>query len=147
MGAPSELPEEVAALLAVGQGLILFDGVCTLCNASVLFVLDRDPGAVFRFASLQSPLGTAVLQAAGLPPDWLKGIVLVDAEGVWQSSTAALRIASRLRRPWSWLRHFLWVPTWVREPVYGLIARNRYRWFGREEACRMPTPALRRRLL
>lgn len=141
------LPPQVAERLRTGQALVLFDGVCTLCDASVHFILDRDRGSVFCFASLQSELGGGLLRAVGLPPDWLEGLMLVDADGVFVGSSAALRIAGRLTWPWRWLRHLLWLPLIVREPVYLYIARNRYRWFGTHDACRMPTPALRARLL
>ena len=126
---------------------VLFDGVCDLCNASVLFVIDRDPRGHFRFAPLQEAAAQALLRARGaeLPP--LSSVVLVEGGRVYTRSTAALRIARRLTGGWRLLYVCLLVPRPIRDAVYDWVARNRYRWFGREEACRVPTPALRRRFL
>ncbi len=127
--------------------IILFDGVCNLCNASVNFVIDRDPDAVFRFGALQSEEGRQLLAQAGVDEAWLDSIVLVDGEGVHTASDAALRIASRMPFPWSLLRIFRILPRSLRDLVYHWIARNRYRWFGKQEACRIPTPDLRARFI
>jgi predicted DCC family thiol-disulfide oxidoreductase YuxK len=129
--------------------LVLFDGVCNLCNGVVNFVIDRDPDAVFRFASLQSGAGQAAIRAHGGPttsgdPDT---IVLVENGRLFERSTAALRIARRLRGPWKLLFLFAVVPRPLRDAVYKWVARNRYRWFGKADMCRVPTPALRARFL
>ncbi len=126
---------------------MLFDGVCNLCNGSVLFVIDRDPAGHFQFAPLQSDPGRQLLQRHGYAGADLSSIVLVDGGRLYTRSTAALRIARRLTWPWRLLHALIVVPRPVRDAVYGLIARNRYRWFGREEACRIPTPELRHRFL
>ncbi len=129
--------------------LVLFDGVCNLCNASVHFMIDRDRRARLRFASLQSEAGAKALAAHGRGP--IVGdpdsIVLVADGRLWEHSDAALRIARRLDGAWPALSVLLVVPRFVRDAVYRFIARNRYRWFGRTEACRIPTPELRARFV
>ncbi|NNE69463.1 MAG: thiol-disulfide oxidoreductase DCC family protein [Rhodothermales bacterium] len=126
--------------------IILFDGVCNLCNASVNFVLDRDPGT-FRFGSLQSPEGQALMAEVGYSDERMGSIVLVEGGNVLTESDAVLRIAGRLQGPARLLRLFRVVPRWIRDPVYRLVSRNRYRWFGRRDVCRIPTPDLKDRFI
>ena len=148
-----------------GTSLVLFDGVCNLCNSSVLFIIDRDPDARFRFAALQSEAAADALASVGAEvPDHaadsgavsgtvsgtasgVDSIVLIQGGRVYQRSDAALRIAQGLRRPWPLLGTLLVVPRPVRDWVYDVIARNRYRWFGRRDACRIPTPELKGRFV
>lgn len=135
--------------IANGGDVILFDGVCNLCNASVLFVIDRDPRGHFAFAPLQSPEATQILCARGYtagPPE-LASVLLVRGDRVYERSTAALRVSRKLSGAWSFMAAFLIVPRPVRDAVYDWIARNRYRWFGHEDACRIPTPELRSRFV
>lgn len=127
--------------------VILFDGVCNLCNASVNFVIDRDPDAVFRFGALQSVEGKKLLRDAGVNDTWLDSIVLIDHGHLYTASDAALRIASRMPFPWPAMRIFRIVPRKIRDAVYNWIARNRYRWFGKQDACRIPTPELKARFI
>jgi len=137
------------AHIANGGDVILFDGVCNLCNASVLFVIDRDPRAHFAFAPLQSPEAARILSARGYaagPPE-LASVLLVQGDRVYERSTAALRVARRLSDAWSFMAVFLIVPRPIRDAVYDWIARNRYRWFGHEDVCRIPTPELRSRFV
>ena len=129
------------------KAVILFDGVCNLCNASVNFVIDRDPGGHFVFSSLQSEAARPLLQRHRLAQNALDSIILIETDRAYTHSTAALRIARRLKGPWPLLYAFIVVPRPVRDAVYRVIARNRYRWFGKSETCRVPTPALRRRFL
>lgn len=128
--------------------VVFFDGACNLCDASVLFVIDRDPRAHFRFAPLQGPTARARLgdlaPAAGAAPD---SIVLVEGGRRYERSAAALRIARRLGPPWSLLWAGVLVPRPLRDALYRLVARHRYRWFGRAERCRVPSPELRARFL
>lgn len=126
--------------------IVLFDGVCNLCNGAVNFLIDRDPEAHLRFAALQSEAGLALLADTGLK-DNLDTFVLVEGARVSERSTAALRVLRYL--PWYWqpLRAFWLVPRPLRDAVYRWVARNRYRWFGKKEACRMPTAALKSRFL
>jgi predicted DCC family thiol-disulfide oxidoreductase YuxK len=126
---------------------ILFDGVCNLCHASVNFIIDRDPKSRFRFAALQWPSGRALIKACGRDPDVLDTLVLVEDGRCYTRSTAALRIARHLPGAWPLLAVFLAVPKPLRDPIYRLISRRRYRWFGRQDACRVPTPDLQERFL
>ena len=126
--------------------VILFDGVCSLCNQFVLFVIDRDQHAHFAFASLQSEPGRRLLQAHAIP-DEVSTVVLVEDGRVSTRSTAALRIARRLGQPWSLFRVLMVIPKPARDLVYDWVARHRYAWFGRLDACRLPTPELRARFL
>jgi predicted DCC family thiol-disulfide oxidoreductase YuxK len=128
--------------------IVLFDGVCNLCEGTVRFAIERDPAARFRFAPLQSSLGRALLAHHGLDPDALDAVVLVDGDGAHERSTAALRIAAGLRAPWRWLAPILlWIPRALRDAVYGGVARHRYAWFGRRDECLVPTPEIRARFL
>lgn len=131
------------------QKIILFDGVCNLCNSSIQFVIERDDREIFAFASLQSEYGQELLQQFGLATQNFDSIVLVDAANntFFEQSDAALRIAKELRAPWRWLRVFLALPKALRDWCYKLIARNRYRWFGKTEQCWLPTPSLKKRFL
>lgn len=127
--------------------ILLFDGVCNLCNASVQWVIERDPHAKFRFASLQSETGQALLEQYKLPTDELNTVVLIDNEKAYTHSDVPLRIIGKLGGAWSLLSVFWIVPRPLRNAVYDWIASNRYRWFGKKEACWLPTPALKARFL
>lgn len=127
--------------------VVLFDGVCNLCNGSVNFLLDRDHRETFRFASLQSDAGQRLLAEHGLPADDFDSFVLVEEGRAYTRSTAALRVARRLGFPWRLASLLLVIPAFLRDPFYDLVAKNRYRWFGKEETCRVPTPELRARFL
>ncbi len=130
--------------------VILFDGVCNLCNAAIHFIIDRDPASVFRFAPLQSPLGRELTERCGLGGAQAEGeetIILVEGGRCSARSTAALRIARRLSGAWPLLGGLLAVPAPLRDAAYRLVARHRYRLFGRRDACRLPTPDLQRRFL
>lgn len=128
--------------------VILFDGVCNLCNSSVQFIIRRDPKSYFRFAALQSDKGRELISLYGQtvadPPD---SVILVDANGIHTRTDAALRIAKRLSGLWPAFSLFLILPRWLRDPVYNWIGRNRYRWFGKQDSCMMPDPSLRSRFL
>lgn len=123
--------------------------MCNLCNGTVQFILDRDPSSHFHFASLQSDRGKALLVEHGITPSEgdPDSVFLIEDGRIFDRSTAALRIARHLTLPWSLARVFLLVPAFLRDPFYKLIARNRYRWFGKTNECRIPTPALRARML
>jgi len=127
--------------------LILYDGVCRLCTGTVLFVIKRDARKCFRFASLQSPLGRQLLVRLGLSPDELKTFVLVDEDGHFTKSTAALRVARRLGGLWPAVGLLALVPRPIRDAVYDWVARNRYRWFGRREQCLIPDPDVQDRFV
>jgi len=140
-------PLSASAEARPARPTVLFDGVCNLCNAAVLFVIDRDPAGYFRFAALQSDEGQRLLAEHGHRAPDLSSVLLVDGGRVYARSTAALRVARRLTGLWPLLYVFLAVPRPVRDAVYDWVARNRYRWFGRQDACRVPTPELRQRFL
>ena len=127
--------------------VILFDGVCNLCSGFVQFVIARDPGARFRFASLQSAAAARLL--SNLPGGMSShdSVVLVEDGQVSRRSTAALRVARALGFPWSLAYAFIIVPRPVRDWVYDFIARHRYQWFGKKDVCMVPTPDLRARFL
>ncbi len=128
--------------------ILLFDGVCNLCTGSVRFVIRRDPEKRFRFASLQSPVAKALLETdADASTDPLGSIVLIDDDGIWRRSTAALRTAGRLSAPWPLLRVLLIVPRPLRDWVYDFIGARRYRWFGRTDACWVPEQDISDRFL
>ncbi len=126
--------------------LVLFDGVCNLCNGAVNFIIDHDPEGHFRFAPLQSEAAQARLADTDRDGD-LSTIVLVEDGAAYVRSTAALRIARRLTAPWPLLYLFIVVPRPLRDAVYKWIAHNRYDWFGKRDECRLPTPELKARFL
>ena len=127
--------------------IVLFDGVCNLCSTSVQFILQRDPTGKFRFASLQSDLAQRLLTERGLDPKALDSVVVIDGDRLYRESDAALRIARDMKGAWKALAVFRVIPRPVRDWAYRLIARNRYRWFGKKESCWLPTPELRGRFL
>jgi predicted DCC family thiol-disulfide oxidoreductase YuxK len=146
---PSDLP------------VVLFDGVCNLCNGAVQFMIDHERSTEphLHFAPIQSDAGRVLLErvfGAQRARELQKGatgsgdpdtIVFIEGERGYTHSTAALRIARHLRGPWRWLTAFVIVPRWIRDLCYGVIVRNRYRWFGKTESCRIPTPELKTRFL
>lgn len=132
----------------IKEPLILFDGVCNLCNHSVQFVIEHDPNGRFHFASLQSEIGQQILAEHDLPKDEFDTVLLLQNGELLKRSTAALRIAAGLERPYSWLHAFIWVPRPVRDFFYRIIANNRFRWFGKSETmCWVATPELRERFV
>jgi predicted DCC family thiol-disulfide oxidoreductase YuxK len=134
---------------AVGavKSIILFDGVCNFCNVAVIFIIQQDRNAKFNFASLQSTFGQEKLKQFGLSSDELSTIVLLNKGRIFTKSSAALEIARHLDGLWPLFSLFKIVPSRVRDFAYDFIARNRYRWFGKREACMIPTPKLKSRFL
>jgi predicted DCC family thiol-disulfide oxidoreductase YuxK len=127
--------------------VLLFDGVCVLCSATVAFILARERDHEIRFATMQSRAGQALLQAYGLPVgDW-DSVVFIEHRTPLERSAAALALARHLRAPWRWLRGLRIVPRPLRDAAYDLVARRRYRWFGRRDACLVPDAATRARFL
>jgi predicted DCC family thiol-disulfide oxidoreductase YuxK len=130
--------------------VVLFDGVCNLCNGAVNFLIDRDPSARLRFASLQSAAARRVLAEAGWRGDTtaLDSMLLVDGGRVYERSSAVLRSLRYVSAPWRAVAAVEWLlPRPLRDGVYRWVAARRYTWFGRTEQCRVPTPALRARFL
>lgn len=128
------------------NNVVLFDGVCSLCNASVDFIIRHEKGDKLTFASLQSDVGKAILEKSGVEviPD---SILLYNDGKLLVESTAVLCIARFLKRPYSWLNFLSIVPINIRDTAYRLVARNRYKWFGKRDTCRIPTPQERDKLL
>ncbi len=127
--------------------VILFDGVCNFCNSSVQFVIKRDPNQQFRFASLQSQYGQQVLAQHQLPQNEFNSFIFIENGEIYTKSTAALRVAKQLSGLWPMLYGFIIIPSFIRDAVYNFIAKNRYRWFGKREACMLPTPQQRQLFL
>lgn len=131
-----------------GKWIVLFDGVCNLCNRSVQFIIRHDPKGKFLFASLQSGSGQALLQQFNLPLNINpESIILLHEGQVYQYSGAALRIARNLGGIWPLAYAFMILPPFIRDGIYKTIARNRYRWFGRQDNCMLPTAALKAKFL
>lgn len=126
---------------------VLFDGVCNLCNGTVQFVIKRDRAAIFRFASLQSRYAHTLLREVNLPTDQLYSVIVIEKGIAYQKSDAALRIAKHLPGFWRWLYIFRFIPKFIRDGMYNLIARNRYRLFGKQDQCMIPTPELKARFV
>ena len=129
------------------ERLLLFDGVCNLCNASVRFVIQRDPKARIRFAPLSSELGNTFAKQVGQTGPEPTSIVYLRKGAVIQRSTAALYVARDLSGAWPLLFGFIVVPRVLRDLVYDLIARKRYAWFGRTDQCMVPPPDMATRFL
>ena len=129
------------------HSIILFDGVCNLCNGAVNFVIKRDPGNVFKFTPLQEKQGVLLLKKHAIDAQELDSIVLVENKKVYTKSSAALRIARKLSGLWPLFFVLLIIPRFIRDGVYDFIAKNRYKWFGKKEQCIIPTPGLREKFL
>jgi predicted DCC family thiol-disulfide oxidoreductase YuxK len=127
--------------------IILFDGFCNLCNGSVNLVIDRDINDRFQFASLQSSSAKLLLQEFGEYQGSLDSVILIKNNRLYHKSDAALMIAQKLGGLWPLASIFFIVPKFIRDWVYGIIAKNRYKWFGKLETCRIPTPELRAKFL
>lgn len=140
-----KLPESLADL---PQPLYFFDGYCVLCSGFVRFCFEHDGDGTLKFTSAQSPLGARVLDALGLPSNTLdRTILLIEGNEVFSQSTAVLRSLRHLRGWPRWLVPLHLVPRFIRDPIYDLIARNRYRWFGQRSTCFVPTPETRARFI
>jgi predicted DCC family thiol-disulfide oxidoreductase YuxK len=131
----------------VPQNVVLFDGVCNLCNGAVNFLIDIDHQQKLHFASLQSDFGQRVLQAQGLDTFQFDSFVFLQGTQFYTRSRAALEVARTLGGFWQLAYGFMLVPSFIRDGVYNLVSRYRYRWFGKLEACRVPTLALKARFL
>ena len=129
------------------ERVVLFDGVCRICNAWVPFVIRRDPGGRLKLCALQSPAGQAILAHLGRPLDDLDTMIFLEHGVAHYRSTAFLRIVRYFPFPWPILSWARVVPRFLRDLLYDLIARNRYRLFGRNEACMVPEPWMEERFL
>ena len=130
------------------QKIILFDGVCNLCNGSVIFVLKWEKEPIFKFASIQSETGRELLKWCGLSPDYTEAVIFIDNGKIYLGSDAALKVGQGLKFPWSSLAslgHI--VPKLIRDRMYAQIALHRYQWFGKRDVCMIPTQSLKARFL
>ena len=128
--------------------LVLFDGVCNLCDASVQYIIKHDKDNAFLFTALQSEVGQQIIKEFNIDTNKIDSIILYSNEhGISYKSTAALKIASKLGFPRNLLSVFLIIPSIIRNWVYDYIAKNRYKWYGKKEECMIPTPDLKSKFL
>lgn len=135
--------------LPIDKKLILFDGVCNLCSASVQYAIAHDKNNVFMFAALQSDVGKQVISHFKIDPLKTDSILLYspEKESLKIKSSAALHVAKDLRFPLNLMFAFIIVPAFIRNWVYNFIAKNRYKWYGKKESCWMPTPELKAKFI
>jgi predicted DCC family thiol-disulfide oxidoreductase YuxK len=124
----------------IKHSVILFDGVCNLCNKVVQFVIKRDKKGSFKFASLQSTFGQQLLENFDLPTDNFNSFILFKKGRIYTRSTAALLVLKELPGVWLLLSALIIIPPFIRNAVYNTIARNRYKWFGKKQECWLPSP-------
>lgn len=127
--------------------IILFDGLCNLCNGAVQFVIKNDAEKKFLFTSLQSEAGQQLLKQYKLPAENFNSFTLIQDGKVYVKSSGALKVAKQLTGPIKLLYVFIIVPAFIRDAVYNWIAKNRYKWFGKKESCMLPSPELKERFL
>ena len=129
------------------HSIVLFDGICNYCNSWVNFTIRHDKRDMFRFAPLQSDAGRAILEKFGLDSEKIDTFVLVEGEQIYLRSTAGLRMLKGIGGFYAALYSLIIVPPYLRDWVYRIIARNRYRWWGKKETCMVPTPELKKKFL
>jgi len=127
--------------------ILLFDGICNLCNGAVQFIIKRDPEGKFKFAALQSEAGKKMLVKLGLPTDYMNSMVYIHGNNYYTKSTAALHVLKDLGSAWKLAYGFMILPRFVRNFFYNIIAKTRYRIFGKRDYCMIPTPELKSRFL
>ena len=127
--------------------VILFDGVCNFCNSAIQFVIRQDAKEQLYFAPLQSPAAQKLLQQHHLPQKDFETFLLLDNNTIYQKSDAALRVAKHFKWYWQWVQVLQFIPSAWRNAVYSFVARNRYRWFGKRDACMIPTEKIKKRFL
>ncbi|KUF34977.1 MULTISPECIES: DCC1-like thiol-disulfide oxidoreductase family protein [unclassified Lysinibacillus] len=127
-------------------GIILFDGICNFCDSTVQFIIKHDEAGYFQFASLQSDIGQALLNQYNIPKN-IDSVILIEQGNVSLESTAALNICRKLDGLWPCFYAFILVPPFIRNALYRLFAKQRYRLFGQKSECLLPTPSQRRRFL
>ncbi|MBB5171216.1 thiol-disulfide oxidoreductase DCC family protein [Rummeliibacillus sp. G93] len=126
--------------------VVLFDGECNFCDSSVQFIIKHDPKGRFYFSSLQGDTGEKMREKYQIPSS-IDSIVLIEDDKVYYKSTAALRICKGLSGFWKIFYFFVAVPLPLRNAVYDIIAKNRYKWFGKKESCMLPSPNIRKRFI
>ena len=134
--------------LPVNKKIILFDGVCNLCNSAINFVIDYDKNDVFRFVSLDSELGQEIQNHLAIKINSIDSIILyIPNEAYYVKSNAALKIINEFKGVWILSKLFYIIPKFIRDFIYDFIARNRYKWFGKEDSCRLMTSELKNKFL
>lgn len=128
------------------KAIILFDGVCNLCSHSVQFIIKRDPKGYFTFASIQGETGQRLVEKYQISKN-LNSLILIENNKYYTKSTAALKICKNLNSIWKYLAFLKVMPPFVRNGVYDIIAKNRYKWFGQKESCMLPTPENKNRFI
>lgn len=129
------------------HSIILFDGVCNLCNSSINFVIKRDSANLYKFTALQEAPGIGLLKQYGINTLDTDSIILIENGKAYTKSSAALRVAKGLSGVWPVLYGFIIIPKWIRNAVYDYIAKNRYKWYGKKDSCMIPTPELKNKFL
>lgn len=127
--------------------ILLFDGVCNFCDGTVNFIIDRDPKKNIRFAALQSNSGQKLLQKFSLDTQHFDSVILVHGERFHKKTSAILRVVRWMKFPWNTLCIFIIIPSPIRNFFYDIVAKNRYKWFGKLEYCRVPTADIKERFL
>ncbi len=129
------------------NNILLFDGVCNLCNSTVKFVIRQDKNALIKFASLQSSFGQKILLEHQLSNSRFDSFIYVKKDGILLKSTAALNLMKDIGGVWTLLYAFIIIPRFIRDFVYDMIAKNRYRWFGKQQTCMIPSAEIKARFL
>lgn len=129
------------------KAIVLFDGVCNFCNSSVNFIIKHDKKDHFRFTPLQSEKGKLLLKQFNAEGKGLDSLVLIENNKLYMRSTACLKIAKKLSGIYSLAYIFIFIPSFLRDPVYNFIAKNRYKWFGKKDACMIPTQAVKEKFI
>lgn len=127
--------------------IILFDGICTLCNRHVQTIIGKDRKGIFKFAALQSAVGNKLVKELNLPENNFKTLIYIKNDRYFLRSDAFLEVVKTLGGSWQVLYTFKIVPKFIRDGIYNIVAQNRYKWFGKEEKCLVPTPELKSRFL
>ena len=140
--------ESYLCIVEKDKKLILFDGVCNLCNGAIQFIIKRDKTDIFRYAALQSEIGERLIRERGIDTTKVDSIILIEpGVAYFTKSDAALRIGQDFGGLWKTLTIFTWIPRPIRDGIYDFVAKNRYRWFGRKDQCMIPTPELQAKFL
>lgn len=126
--------------------ILLYDGECSFCNGAVQWIIPRDPHHHIYFAAQQGELGQALRKQYGIS-DEIDSLVLVDRGKAYVYSAAAIKAAKYLHRAWPLVQLLLLIPAFIRDPIYRYVAKHRYQWFGKQQACLLPTPEIRARYL
>ncbi|PRY87668.1 thiol-disulfide oxidoreductase DCC family protein [Mongoliibacter ruber] len=127
--------------------IVMFDGVCNLCNDAVDFIMLRDKNDKFKFGALQEDTSKEILKEYKVKEGYLDSIILIKGDNIFYKSRAALEIAKNLSGLWPMTFAFIIIPSFIRDPIYDWIARNRYKWFGKRETCRFPSEEERAKFL